>query len=138
MQILRLFLAVLCFAVWGAGGTEAQLSSTERGYYQAWLKTAQRAELVIDEDRASSASLEVLRREIADHREVFARKTRNPARQAPLWVLDIHYPSQVIVVSFQGESLTIQIILKLFHSSDRRQQLQLTRIPLLLCVCRRP
>ena len=79
MQILRLFLAVLCFAVWGAGGTEAQLSSTERGYYQAWLKTAQRAELVIDEDRASSASLEVLRREIADHREVFAKARDNNA-----------------------------------------------------------
>ncbi|NIZ62236.1 DUF3772 domain-containing protein [Sedimentitalea sp. CY04] len=72
MQFFRLSLAVLCFAVWGAGGADAQLSSTERDYYQVWLKTAERAEQVIDEDRASSAALEVLRREIADHREVFA------------------------------------------------------------------
>ncbi len=79
MQILRLFLAVLCFAVWGAGGAEAQLSSTERDYYQAWLKTAERAELVIDKNRASSASLEVLRQKIAENREEFAKARDNNA-----------------------------------------------------------
>lgn len=79
MQILRLALTVLCFAVWGAGGAEAQLTSEARDYYQAWLKTAERAELVIDKDRASSASLEVLRQEIADNREVFAKARDNNA-----------------------------------------------------------
>jgi len=72
MQILRFFLAALCIAVLVTGGAEAQLSATERDYYQGWLKTAERAELVIDADRASSTSLEVLRHEIAGYREVFA------------------------------------------------------------------
>ncbi|AZV78454.1 mechanosensitive ion channel family protein [Parasedimentitalea marina] len=79
MQLLRFALTVLCFALWGTGGADAQLSATERNYYQGWLNTAERAELVIDQDRASSASLEVLRREIADHREVFASARDNNA-----------------------------------------------------------
>ncbi|PCJ06656.1 MAG: mechanosensitive ion channel protein MscS [Rhodobacteraceae bacterium] len=72
MHILRFYLAALCIAVLLTGGAEAQLSTTERDYYQGWLKTAGRAETVIDADRASSGSLEVLRREIAGYREVFA------------------------------------------------------------------
>ncbi len=72
MQLLRFFLAALCIAVLVTGGADAQLSATERNYYQGWLKTAERAELVIDADRASSTSLEVLRHEIAGYREVFA------------------------------------------------------------------
>jgi len=62
MQLLRFVLTVLCFALWGTGGADAQLSATERDYYQGWLNTAERAELVIDQDRASSASLEVFLR----------------------------------------------------------------------------
>lgn len=72
IQILRFFLAALCIAVLVTGGADAQLSATERDFYQGWLKTAERAELVIDVDRASSASLEVLRQEIAGYRETFS------------------------------------------------------------------
>ena len=72
MNIARFGLAAIAFVVFLAGGVHAQLSSTERAYYQTWLKTADRAEQVIDENRASSAALEVLRQEIAGYRQDFS------------------------------------------------------------------
>lgn len=72
MQLFRFYLTALCIAVLVAGGAAAQLSSADRQYYQGWLKTAERAETVIDTDRASSASLEVLRDDIASYREAFS------------------------------------------------------------------
>ncbi len=49
----------------------AQLNSEHRAYFQQWLKTADRAEQVIDARRASSAALEQLRKELTDYRQTF-------------------------------------------------------------------
>lgn len=84
-RILRFSLAAFCLVVALAGGAAAQLSATERDYYQGWLKTATRAERVIDTNRASSDAMEVLRREIADYREVFSTaRNENADRIATL------------------------------------------------------
>ncbi|KIC39166.1 DUF3772 domain-containing protein [Leisingera sp. ANG-M7] len=49
----------------------AQLTAESRAYYQDWLKTANRAEEVIDASRASSAALETLRKELTSYRQRF-------------------------------------------------------------------
>ncbi|MFY0309416.1 DUF3772 domain-containing protein [Leisingera sp. D0M16] len=49
----------------------AQLNAESRAIYQDWLKTANRAEEVIDARRASSAALETLRKELAGYRQNF-------------------------------------------------------------------
>ncbi|UWQ61147.1 DUF3772 domain-containing protein [Leisingera caerulea] len=49
----------------------AQLNAESRAVYQDWLKTANRAEEVIDARRASSAALETLRTELAGYRQNF-------------------------------------------------------------------
>ncbi|TLP64397.1 mechanosensitive ion channel family protein [Parasedimentitalea maritima] len=79
MRHMKQCLAALGIALLFFSVAEAQLSSTERAYYQDWLKTAARAELVIDSDRASSAAMEVLRREIADYRERFGNAREDNA-----------------------------------------------------------
>ena len=71
LRLIRACLAALCLGVLLGGAAEAQLSAQDRDYYQSWLKTADRAEDVIDADRASSVALEVLRQEIAEYRERF-------------------------------------------------------------------
>ncbi len=77
-QQIRLFLALVavCFAVLG-GSAFAQLSDRQSEYYQGWVKTADRAETVIEANKASNAALENLRSEISDYREDF-----NNARSA--------------------------------------------------------
>ncbi|MQQ07287.1 DUF3772 domain-containing protein [Epibacterium sp. SM1979] len=49
----------------------AQTTDEGRAYYQAWLKTADRAEQVIDAKRASTVSLEQLRLDLASYRDRF-------------------------------------------------------------------
>ncbi|WP_291728855.1 DUF3772 domain-containing protein [Leisingera sp. F5] len=49
----------------------AQLSAESRAIYQDWLKTANRAEEVIDARRASSAAMEALRKELTSFRQNF-------------------------------------------------------------------
>ncbi len=73
-----LFLALVsvCFAVLG-GPVAAQLTDRQSEYYQGWIKTADRAEGVIEANRASNAALENLRSEINVYREDF-----NKARSA--------------------------------------------------------
>ncbi|GGH18661.1 DUF3772 domain-containing protein [Cribrihabitans marinus] len=70
-RLLLVLLAGLTFAL--AGAADAQLSERNRDYYQDWLKLAERAETVIEADRASSAALEQLRSDIDEYREVFNR-----------------------------------------------------------------
>ena len=74
LRQVRLFLALAaaCFAIL-AGPAAAQLSDRQSEYYQGWVKTADRAETVIEANRASNASLENLRAEIHDYRDDFNR-----------------------------------------------------------------
>ncbi|UWQ80805.1 DUF3772 domain-containing protein [Leisingera sp. S132] len=59
----------------------AQLTAESRAYYQDWLKTANRAEEVIDASRASSAALEALRKELTTYRQRFLEaRTENGDR----------------------------------------------------------
>ncbi len=78
LRQVRLFLALVsvCFAVLG-GPVAAQLTDRQSEYYQGWIKTADRAEGVIEANRASNAALENLRSEINVYREDF-----NKARSA--------------------------------------------------------
>ncbi|WP_299638639.1 DUF3772 domain-containing protein [uncultured Ruegeria sp.] len=70
----RLFLTLLflCF-VWFSTSAVAQLTDRQSEYYQGWIKTANRAESVIEANRASDAALENLRSEINRYREDFNR-----------------------------------------------------------------
>ncbi|WP_170381359.1 DUF3772 domain-containing protein [Ruegeria atlantica] len=74
LRQVRLFLALLlvCFAMLG-GPAAAQLTDRQSEYYQGWLSTANRAEAVIEANRASNAALENLRSEINGYREDFSR-----------------------------------------------------------------
>ncbi len=77
-RLVRLFLAVAAVATIAMAGTAwAQLSDRQSEYYKGWISTADRAESVIEANRASNASLENLRSEINDYREDF-----NTARRA--------------------------------------------------------
>ncbi|MBY6065440.1 DUF3772 domain-containing protein [Leisingera aquaemixtae] len=59
----------------------AQLTAESRAYYQDWLKTANRAEEVIDARRASSGALETLRKELTTYRQNFLQaRTENGDR----------------------------------------------------------
>ncbi|MBT8154631.1 DUF3772 domain-containing protein [Epibacterium ulvae] len=49
----------------------AQASDAAKEYYQSWLSTADRAEEVIDANRASTASLEELRQDLVSYRDTF-------------------------------------------------------------------
>jgi small-conductance mechanosensitive channel len=49
----------------------AQFSDESREAYQQWLKTAARAEEVIDANRASSAAMETLRLDLTSYRQTF-------------------------------------------------------------------
>ncbi|UWR81631.1 DUF3772 domain-containing protein [Phaeobacter inhibens] len=52
----------------------AQLDARAKSYYEDWLRTANRAENVIDASRASNLALEQLRSELADFRQTFQVK----------------------------------------------------------------
>ncbi len=86
LRLTRIFLAALCLSLVLGGAADARLTTQDRAYYQDWLDTADRAEDVIDADRASSVALEVLRQEIVDFRETF-NQARN-ANQARIRTLD--------------------------------------------------
>ncbi|MCA0928770.1 DUF3772 domain-containing protein [Ruegeria profundi] len=74
LRRVRLFFALflVCFAMLG-GPVAAQLTDRQSEYYQGWLSTANRAETVIEANRASNAALENLRSEINGYREDFNR-----------------------------------------------------------------
>ncbi len=75
---VRLLLALLAFCLIGLGGfASAQLSDRQSDYYRGWVSTADRAEAVIEANRASNAALENLRAEINSYRDDF-----NGARNA--------------------------------------------------------
>ena len=77
-QQVRLFLAFVMLCLFGLGGPVfAQLTDKQSDYYRGWVSTADRAEAVIEANRASNASLENLRSEINSYREDF-----NSARSA--------------------------------------------------------
>lgn len=52
----------------------AQTSEQARNYYDSWLRTAERAEDVIDTSRASNIALEQLRKDLTDYRQTFQTK----------------------------------------------------------------
>ncbi|MFV1463973.1 MULTISPECIES: DUF3772 domain-containing protein [unclassified Phaeobacter] len=52
----------------------AQLDARSKSYYEDWLRTANRAENVIDASRASNIALEQLRSELAEFRQTFQTK----------------------------------------------------------------
>ncbi|WP_261394470.1 DUF3772 domain-containing protein [Phaeobacter italicus] len=52
----------------------AQTSEQARSYYDSWLRTAERAEDVIDTSRASNIALEQLRKDLTDYRQTFQTK----------------------------------------------------------------
>ena len=73
-------LGLLVFALWTAQAI-AQLNTEQREYYNQWLKDAERAEQVIDANRASTVALEELRRQLALYRQDFlTARDRNSAR----------------------------------------------------------
>ena len=74
LQQVRLCLTLVIFCLFGlVGAASAQLSDRQSEYYQGWIKTADRAEAVIDANRASNAAMENLRSEINGYREDFNR-----------------------------------------------------------------
>ncbi|KIC11221.1 mechanosensitive ion channel protein MscS [Leisingera sp. ANG-M1] len=68
---LRTALLGLALVVGLAMPALAQLNAESRAIYQDWLKTAARAEEVIDARRASSAAMEALRTELTTYRQNF-------------------------------------------------------------------
>ncbi|WP_209833294.1 DUF3772 domain-containing protein [Ruegeria sp. HKCCE3926] len=71
---VRLFLTLLFLCLVGfSNSAVAQLTHRQSEYYQGWVKTANRAEAVIEANRASDAALENLRSEISGYREDFNR-----------------------------------------------------------------
>ncbi|MGR3759210.1 DUF3772 domain-containing protein [Roseobacteraceae bacterium NS-SX3] len=71
LRVFRAWLAGLILLISLALPGHAQLDARAKAYYQDWLKTAERAENVIDASRASSAALEQLRAELARYRQTF-------------------------------------------------------------------
>ena len=65
LALIALLGAILC------GPVAAQLSEQQSEYYQNWVKTADRAEAVVEAGRASNAALDNLRAEIHGYREDF-------------------------------------------------------------------
>ncbi len=75
---VRLFLTLAALILVGlAGVASAQLTDRQSEFYQGWLSTADRAERVVEADRASDAAMEQLRTEIDGFRNTF-----NTARNA--------------------------------------------------------
>ncbi len=75
---VRLFLTLAALILVGlAGVASAQLTDRQSEFYQGWLGTADRAERVVEADRASDAAMEQLRTEIDGFRNTF-----NTARNA--------------------------------------------------------
>ncbi|KUJ80896.1 mechanosensitive ion channel protein MscS [Ruegeria marisrubri] len=70
-----LFALVAALLLSFGSGAQAQLSEEQTEFYKEWLATAERAEEVVEADRASNAAFEALRSEIAGYRDVF-NKTR--------------------------------------------------------------
>ena len=72
MTQIRLFLALVAIVLIGLGGpAAAQLTDQQSEYYKGWISTADRAEAVIEANRASNASLDKLRLEIKSYRDDF-------------------------------------------------------------------
>ncbi len=78
LRQVGLFLTLAALILVGlAGVASAQLTDRQSEFYQGWLSTADRAERVVEADRASDAAMEQLRTEIDGF-----RKTFNTARNA--------------------------------------------------------
>ncbi|MEY8840649.1 DUF3772 domain-containing protein, partial [Cribrihabitans sp. XS_ASV171] len=79
---LRFFVfAILALLAVGLTDAAAQLDPSQREYYDEWLKTAERAEEVVEAELASDVAFGVLREEIVGYRENFNRiRTQNSAR----------------------------------------------------------
>ncbi|WP_170760233.1 DUF3772 domain-containing protein [Ruegeria lacuscaerulensis] len=74
LRQVRLFLALVSLCLVSIVGiAHAQLTDRQSAYYQGWIKTADRAEAVIEANRASNAALENLRAEIDGYRDDFNR-----------------------------------------------------------------
>ncbi|WP_171181119.1 DUF3772 domain-containing protein [Ruegeria sp. HKCCD8929] len=72
LRLGRIICALLTVILLGLGVSAlAQTAEEQREHYQQWLKTATRAEEVVDANRASNAALEKLRSEIDGYREIF-------------------------------------------------------------------
>ncbi len=82
LRPIRLYLTILTLFLMGLGGlASAQLSEQQTEYYQNWVKTADRAEAVVNADRASNAAMEKLRSEISNYRDIFNKaRTANTER----------------------------------------------------------
>ena len=70
IRIAALGLLVLLTVILSSGA-QAQTRAEQEEYYKSWLKTAERAEEVIDTRRASNAAFESLREDIDGYRERF-------------------------------------------------------------------
>ncbi len=78
LRQVRLFLTLAALIFVGlAGVASAQLTDRQSEFYKGWLSTADRAESVVEADRASDAAMEQLRTEIDGYRNTF-----NTARNA--------------------------------------------------------
>ncbi len=78
LRQVRLFLTIAALILVGlAGVASAQLTDRQSEFYKGWLSTADRAESVVEADRASDAAMEQLRTEIDGYRNTF-----NTARNA--------------------------------------------------------
>jgi len=80
-DMLRGLCLVFAAWLWLGAPVAAQPSSEQQSYYDRWVVTADRAEEVIDANRASNAAFEALRRQLVEFREGFlAARDRNAAR----------------------------------------------------------
>lgn len=82
-SVRALLLTVLSVVLlWvGAIASAQQFTDEQRAFHDRWLATAHRAETVLSTKRASDASLEQLRTEIVEFRDIFnVNRTRNSDR----------------------------------------------------------
>ncbi len=78
LRQVRLFFVLVTLVFIGLGSiASAQLTDRQSEFYQGWIRTADRAENVVEIDRASNAAMEQLRADIDSYRSTF-----NTARNA--------------------------------------------------------
>ncbi|WP_209504104.1 MULTISPECIES: DUF3772 domain-containing protein [unclassified Ruegeria] len=123
---VRLFLTLVFLCLVGfAGGAVAQLTDRQSEYYRGWIKTADRAESVIEANRASNAAFENLRSEINGYREDFNKaRSANTDRIATL-------ESQIKALGPkpEGDATEPEDIAKLrTHLNDQLNSLRVPRI----------
>lgn len=126
LRQVRLFLALVSLCLIGLGSlANAQLSDRQSEYYQGWIKTADRAEAVIEANRASDAAFDNLRGELSGYRDAF-----NNARGANMdRIQTLESQIKALGPKPEGDTTEPEDIAKLRqHLEDQLNSLRVPRI----------